>query len=258
MGALAFTAVMALTGCGQSAQTNPRLQSIAPYEARLPAGPLPSESPEPTSEPAPAEPAVAGPPPCPGGDFQLEVETALAHTGNYGHVDVDGKQSASDCATIIAFQKRMGIVPASGAPGRTTRDVAKRIAATDPSKCPASEHATACIDLTNQTFYIVKGGLVVVGPTVTRTGMPGWASPSGTFRIANRNLREWSVPFSVWMPYWQRFYFGVGLHETTTYIHNTWLGSHGCINLLPTDARAAWNLLGVGSVVHLYGRRPGT
>ncbi len=256
VGALALTAVLTLSGCGQLGQTHPRLQSIAANDTKR--WPNVEPTAEPTPDPEPTEPVVAGPPPCPGGEHQLDVETALAKTGNYGHIDVDGKQSAGDCATIITFQKRMGISPANGTPGPTTRDVAKRIAATDVSKCPVSEHATACVDLTNQTFYIAKGGLVVVGPTVTRTGMPGWSSPSGSFRIANRNLREWSVPFSVWMPYWQRFYYGIGLHETTTYIHNMWAGSHGCINLLPADARSAWNLLGVGSLVHLYGRRPGT
>jgi lipoprotein-anchoring transpeptidase ErfK/SrfK len=66
------------------------------------------------------------------------------------------------------------------------------------------------------------------------------------------------VPFKVWLPYWQNFYLGDGLHETTTYIHNMPIGSHGCVNLLHEDALAAYSLLGVGSIVHLYGRRPGT
>jgi lipoprotein-anchoring transpeptidase ErfK/SrfK len=258
VGALALTAALTLTGCGQLGQTHPRLQSIAATGAQPSATPEPTPSPEPTPEPAPADPVIAGPPRCPGGQYQLEIETALAKIGNYGHVEVDGKQSAGDCDTIIAFQKRMGIEPANGTPGPTTRDLSVRIAATDPAQCPASEAAIACIDLTHQTFYIVKSGAVVLGPTVTRTGMPGWATPSGSFPIFGRARTVWSVPFSVWLPYWQNFYFGDGLHETTTYIHNKPNGSHGCVNLLHDDAVAAYNLLGLGSIVHLYGRRPGT
>jgi lipoprotein-anchoring transpeptidase ErfK/SrfK len=260
---MAVLAILTLGGCGQIGQTHPRLQSIAATGSEATPSPsptltpTPSPTPEPTVEPSP-EPVVAGPPPCPSGAYQLEVETALAKTGNYGHITVDGKQTAEDCATIIAFQKRMGINPANGTPGPTTKDVSIRIAATDPTQCPVSDAAVACIDLTHQTFYIAKGGQVIVGPTVTRTGMRGWATPSGTFRIANKTAREWSVPFKVWMPYWQRFYFGDGLHETTTYIHNMSIGSHGCVNLLHVDAQAAYQLLGVGSTVHLYGRRPGT
>ena len=90
-------------------------------------------------------------------------------------------------------------------------DVARRIANTDTSQCPVSEAAMACVDLTHQTFYITQNGSVLLGPTVTRTGMPGWATPSGTFPIANKAMREWSTPFSVWLPYWQRFYYGDGL-----------------------------------------------
>jgi lipoprotein-anchoring transpeptidase ErfK/SrfK len=260
MGAMAVLAVLTLTGCGQLGQTHPRLQSIAAAEDEPAPTPSPTPTPEPTVEPppAPSKPIVIGPPPCPSGPYQLEVETALAKTGSFGHVTVDGKQSGEDCVAITAFQKRMGIVPANGTPGPTTKDVSMRIAATDPTQCPYSEAAIACVDLTHQTFYIAKAGQVIVGPTVTRTGMRGWTTPSGTFRIANKTSREWSVPFSVWMPYWQRFYIGDGLHETTTYIHNMSIGSHGCVNLLHADAVAAYSLLGVGSTVHLYGRRPGT
>ena len=258
MGALAFTAVLTLAGCGQLGQTHPRLQSLAAAGAEPSPTVEPSPTPEPTPEPVRAEPVAIGPPPCPAGPYQLEIETALAKIGTYGEIKVDSRQSFGDCATIVAFQKRMGIFPANGKPGPTTRDVSVRIAATDPSQCPRSDFATACIDLTHQTFYIAKAGQVIVGPTVTRTGMPGWRTPSGSFRVANRSRSEWSVPFKVWLPYWQHFYLGMGLHETTTYIHNMPLGSHGCVNLLHADAVAAYGLLGVGSTVHLYGRRPGT
>ena len=67
------------------------------------------------------------------------------------------------------------------------------------------------------------------------------------------------MPFSVWLPYWQRFYYGDGLHETTTYIHNMRNGSHGCVNLLHAGRdEGLRGCSAVGSIVHLYGRRPGT
>ena len=253
---LAVVAALSLTGCGQLAGTNPRLKSVAHTGTRPPATPTPTTT---APEEVPNEPAPdPGPPPCPPGEFQLEVEQSLAAIGNYGPVTVDGAQSAEDCATIIAFQRRMGIVPADGRPGPTTRDVAQRIAATDTSLCPWSDAPQACVDLTNQTFFIVSRGVVILGPTVARTGMPGWATPTGTFRIFQKSLREWSYPFEVWMPYWQHFTPAIGLHETTTYIHDMWNGSHGCVNLLHEDAKRAYELLTWGSTVHVYGRRPGT
>ena len=259
LGALAVLTALTLAGCGQLGTTTPRLRSIAETSDQTPGTPAPPTAapttPAPSEEPPPPEP---GPPPCPTGDFQLEIEQALAAIGNYGPITVDGAQSAEDCATIIAFQRRMGIEPPNGTPGPTTKDVAQRIAATDTSLCPWSDAPQACVDLTNQTFFIASQGTVILGPTVTRTGMPGWNTPTGTFHIFQKSLREWSVPFEVWMPYWQHFTPAIGLHETTTYIHNMWAGSHGCVNLLPEDAAKAYELLTWGSTVQVYGRRPGT
>jgi lipoprotein-anchoring transpeptidase ErfK/SrfK len=255
--AVATGLLLVLSACGQST-AHPRLQAIA-----VTAIPTPTAAPTPTAEPTPTippdgVPVEAGEPPCPPGEFQAEVEQALDQIGTYGKVVVDGKQSVLDCRTIIAFQTRMGIVPGDGTPGPTTKDVAERIAATDVSQCPLSEAPVACVDLTHQTFYITQNAVTLLGPTVTRTGMPGWATPSGDYPIGGKARSSWSVPFSVWLPYWEQFYFGDGLHETTTYIHNMWNGSHGCVNLLHEDAMNAYQILSVGSTVHLYGRRPGT
>ncbi len=260
--ALALVSALALAACGQPGDANPRLKSIGVTDAQ----------PQPTTTPTTGPTTPAGEPsgeaPRPPGVYQLEIEQALAAIGNYGPITVDGVQSAQDCATIAAFQKRMGIgewngrragtEAPDGTPGPTTRDVARRIAATDPSQCPRSDHPQACVDLTNQTFYIVSNGTVILGPTVTRTGMPGYATPSGTFSVSWRAPKAWSVPYSVWLPYWQAFSSGDGLHETTTYIHDMWRGSHGCVYLLHDDAARAYELLDRGSTVHLYGRRAGT
>jgi lipoprotein-anchoring transpeptidase ErfK/SrfK len=190
------------------------------------------------------------------------LETALAALADYGPVVVDGVQSYADCEAIKRLQRRFGINPVSGHADNTTADVARRIlASTTPAKqqeCRAGSRVTACIDLTLQTTWVVRDGRVVLGPTVTRTGFRGHATPAGTFRINERTLREWSNPYEVWLPYWQHFVDGMGFHETTTYIHDAAIGSHGCINLLPADAVQMWKLLSYGSTVRTFGRRAGT
>ena len=85
-----------------------------------------------------------------------------------------------------------------------------------------------------------------------------WAHAAGSFKINNRNQREWSIKYKVWLPYWQHFTSGMGFHETTTYLHNMGNGSHGCVNLLRSDAKELWNLIGYNTTVTLFGRRPGT
>jgi lipoprotein-anchoring transpeptidase ErfK/SrfK len=137
--------------------------------------------------------------------------------------------------------------------------VAQRLANTNTSACKArTSVTTVCVDLTHQTVWVMKGGKVFYRPTVTRTGMRGFRTPTGTFKIQNRNKKEWSNPFKVWMPFWQRFVGGIGLHQTTTYLHDTWRGSHGCVNLLGFDAKSLFGKLKIGTTVKVFGRRPGT
>ncbi|MFG3703427.1 L,D-transpeptidase family protein [Micromonospora sp. NPDC047670] len=232
--------------------------------ATAPAKPVAKPSPTPTrSTPKPTRPAakptgspsVAG---CPQGEHQREVEAYLARLGGFGTLTVDGRQSAADCAAIKRFQKRYDIRPAHGRAGPTTHDVAKRLATTDTARCKAGSGTTFCIDLTRQTTWVMRNGKVLVKPTVTRTGMPGYRTPAGTFTINYRNVKEWSDPYEVWLPYWQHFTQGMGFHETTTYLHDRSIGSHGCVNLLHADAVRYWELGKVGSRVVLVGRRPGT
>lgn len=243
---------------GASASPTPNQGRPTPRTTTRP--PKPTTTP-PTRKPTPKPTRTASPKPasgCPQGERQREVETYLAKLGGFGRVVVDGRQSAEDCAAIKKFQRRYDIRPAHGRAGPTTADVARRLANTDTRKCKAGSGTTFCVDLTLQTVWAMRDGKVVFGPTVTRTGMPGYATPAGTYKINFRNVKEWSDPYEVWLPYWQRFVGGIGFHQTTTYLHNKSIGSHGCVNLLPGDARRLWELGKVGTRVHVMGRRPGT
>lgn len=200
--------------------------------------------------------AAAG---CATGKYQKQVEGYLKKIGGFGAVSVDGKQSAADCTAIKKFQKRFGIQPAQGLAGPTTFDVAKRLAGTNTAACKAKKSGlTFCVNLTLQTTWVMKNGKVHLKPTVTRTGMKNYRTPAGTYKINKRTKKEWSDPYEVWLPYWQRFSGGKGFHQTTTYIHDKWRGSHGCVNLLPSDAKAYYGLGKIGSTVKTFGRRPGT
>ena len=193
---------------------------------------------------------------------QRDLEAALSVLKQYGRVSVDGRQSTADCSVIRGFQQRFGLAPAHGQADDTTVDVARRLVASATAEvrhqCDPGDGLTACVDLTLQTLWVVDDGAVVLGPTVVRTGLPGYATPLGSYEINKRALREWSDPYSVWLPYWQRFVGGIGFHETTTYLHDSSLGSHGCVNLLHADAVDLWTLLHTGATVHVFGRRPGT
>ncbi|MEV6849775.1 L,D-transpeptidase family protein [Actinoplanes sp. NPDC051411] len=203
--------------------------------------------------------ASAAAPSCGTGTYQKQVEGYLAKLGGYGPVTVDGKQSAADCAAIKKFQARFGIRPGTGSADATTYDVGRRLTVTSTAACNAKKTGiTFCVDLTHQTTWVMKDGKVYRPPTVTRTGKKGYATPAGTFTINKRTRKEWSDPYHVWLPYWQRFIGGRGFHQTTTYIHDKSIGSHGCVNLLPADAQAYWGIGRMGMTVKVFGRRPGT
>lgn len=215
---------------------------------------------EPIAVPAPIPaPSEAAQTVCDIGQFQYAVEAALAKLGGFGEVTVDGQQSDQDCESIKTFQTRFGLVPIDGIAGKETAGVAERLASTDTTQCePAATGTTACVDLTHQTSWLMRDGEVVHGPTVVRTGMAGHATPTGSYEIDYRVLKDWSKPYKVWLPYWQSFNNDIGFHETTSYIHHASIGSHGCVNLLPEDALAYWDNLGEASAVQVFGQRPGT
>ncbi|MCX5119147.1 L,D-transpeptidase family protein [Micromonospora sp. NBC_00362] len=245
------------TGAGDTSGPDqhgrPTPVSPTPKPSRKPT-PKPTR-PTPTKTPGTGTPTVAG---CPQGQHQRAVETHLARLGGFGAVTVDGRQSAADCAAIKKFQKRYGIRPVEGRAGPTTLDVAQRLATTDTTRCKTGTGTTFCVDLTRQTVWALRGGKVIMAPTVTRTGMSGYRTPAGTYAVNYRNPKEWSNPYEVWLPYWQHFTQGMGFHETTTYLHEKSIGSHGCVNLLHADAVRMWELGKVGTRVVLIGRRPGT
>lgn len=211
---------------------------------------------------APAADRPRAQPLCASTRWQREVEQNLAALAAYGDVTVDGRQSADDCTAIRAFQQRFGIAPAHGQADATTADVARRIAVSSTpehlQRCGAQAGITACVDLSLQTVWVMRDGALMTGPTVVRTGFRGHATPAGTYTINKRSELEWSDPYGVWLPYWQRFVGGIGFHETTTYLHDAARGSHGCVNLLRRDAVTLWNQLKRGAAVRTFGRRPGT
>ncbi|MCO1595470.1 L,D-transpeptidase family protein [Micromonospora sp. RHAY321] len=253
------TGASGTSGPDQRGRPTPTASTPKPTRSATPK-PTASVTPKPTrsATPKPTTSTVAPVAGCPQGEHQRAVETYLARLGGFGSVTVDGRQSAADCAAIKKFQRRYGIRPVEGRAGPTTHDVAQRLATTDPARCKTGKGTTFCVDLTRQTVWAVRDGKVIMAPTVTRTGMSGYRTPAGTYTVNYRNPKEWSDPYEVWLPYWQHFTQGMGFHETTTYLHEKSIGSHGCVNLLHADAVRMWELGKVGTRVVLIGRRPGT
>lgn len=238
-------------------------QSLSPTPKPTPtAKPTPSAKPTQSTKPTPStKPSSAQPvgPCAETGPDQLAVEQYLANHPQFGTVTVDGKQSAQDCAAIKKFQQRYGIDPDAGYAGPVTKSVTTRLANAATDTCQTGSGTTVCVDLTSQTMWVVQGRDTVLGPTPIRTGRDELETPAGKFKIQDKLEYTISTIFNVPLPYWQRFYADMGFHETPSYLYEgDSPGSHGCINLLPSDAVDLFELTESGTPVHIFGRKPGT
>lgn len=111
-----------------------------------------------------------------------------------------------------------------------------------------------------------NGMLAVETPCVTGNVARGDATPPGTFKLyykqRNRVLRgekrpdgsySYESPVSFWMP----FNGGIGLHDATwrgSFGGNIYKysGSHGCINMPYSAAKAIYEKVEAGTTVHVY------
>ncbi|HZE40027.1 MAG TPA: L,D-transpeptidase [Stackebrandtia sp.] len=207
-----------------------------------------------TKDDASKEPEFTG---CETGPYQEQVEQALNGLGGFGTLNVDGRQSRNDCDAIKDFQKRFGVKSAEGTADKLTDTLARHLVGSDMDKCGGGSGRVVCVDLTHQTLWVTKNGKTVFGPTVVRTGKKGLTTATGHFFINSRGEKHWSTIYHEWLPYWQHFYNGMGLHETTTYLHDP-NGSHGCVNLLHDDAKKLYGMLRMNDAVHVFGHRSGT
>ncbi|MFJ7151952.1 L,D-transpeptidase [Streptomyces sp. NPDC100445] len=188
------------------------------------------------------------------GPYQRQVERWLK-------LKVDGRQSASDCRTIRAFQIAYRIEPASGFAGPVTWSTMMLVSAgRNPNaagKCPVRSYRVACVDLDRQLTWVQKNSKVVFGPVPMRSGGKGHLTRKGWHTVYWRHKNHVSTLYGQPMPYAQFFDGGQAFHAVYGSIRTT-AGSMGCVNLRLADARTLWGVLKKGDHVYVWGRRPGT
>lgn len=185
------------------------------------------------------------------GPYQRQIERWLK-------LKVDGKQSAQDCKSIKAFQKKQKIKPAIGFAGPVTWKRMQFISAKKKpnaaKKCPVRNYRVACVDLTRQITWVQKGGKVVYGPVSMRSGRKAHPTRTGWFKVYWRHKNHVSTLYNTPMPYSQFFSGGQAFHAVYGSIHTT-VGSMGCVNLTVPDARKLWGVLKKGDRVYVWGKR---
>jgi hypothetical protein len=79
------------------------------------------------------------------------------------------------------------------------------------------------------------------------TGAPGTPTPAGTYEVFRKELRSWSVPFQVWLPYASYFNNGIAFHEYADV--PPFPASHGCVRVPVPEAKGVYRFADVGTAV---------
>lgn len=79
------------------------------------------------------------------------------------------------------------------------------------------------------------------------TGAPGFETPPGTYEVFRKELKSWSVPYSVWLPYASYFNNGIAFHESPDV--PAFPASHGCVRVPAPEAEIVYRFATVGTTV---------
>lgn len=119
------------------------------------------------------------------------------------------------------------------------------------------------VSIASQTVYYVENGKVKLKTSVV-TGSDENATPYGIFQLAykerNATLKGSNGDGSSYaskVSYWMPFNGGIGLHDAPwrssfggTIYHSS--GSHGCVNMPPSQAKKLFSYIDAGTLVYVY------
>ncbi len=105
-------------------------------------------------------------------------------------------------------------------------------AATATVTVPCSPAVRACVRLSTNQAWLLRGGKVVGGPVPISHGRKGFTTPPGSFRVSFKNQDHVSSIYDQEMPYSVFFNGGIAFHQGSVRQK-----SHGCIHLTAAAAR---------------------
>ena len=97
---------------------------------------------------------------------------------------------------------------------------------------PCSPAVRACVRLSTNQAWLLRGGKVVGGPVPISHGRKGFTTPPGSFRVSFKNQDHVSSIYDQEMPYSVFFNGGIAFHQGSVRQK-----SHGCIHLTAAAAR---------------------
>jgi lipoprotein-anchoring transpeptidase ErfK/SrfK len=188
----------------------------------------------PAPDKRPAGPAVTG---------IKEVQQRLADLGFLPAEAVDGLAGYRTQQAIMAFQAWHGLLRDGVAGPMTKQKLAKAGRPQPRGRGPARRIE---VNRAKGVALLISGGRVVRAIHVS-TGGPGTETPSGTYTVFRKELRSWSVPFSVFLPYASYFNNGIAFHEYPDVPVSP--ASHGCVRVPAPEAKGVYAFAAQGTTV---------
>ncbi|WP_217922530.1 L,D-transpeptidase family protein [Miltoncostaea oceani] len=192
--------------------------------------------------PAPTAPGTAAP-----DAGTTALQTRLAELGFLAPEAVDGRPGPRTTAGVIAFQKwaRLG---RDGVPGPAT--LAALASAARPAPVAAAGPGRRVELLLDRQIALAIQDDRVVRAFHVSSGAAATATPPGSYAVTRKELRSWSVPFQVWLPYASYFVGGIAFHEYPEV--PVYPASHGCVRMTSFDAPWMFAFLSTGTPVRVY------
>ncbi len=202
----------------------------------------------------PAQPALLPPttvvpdasgPGAEGGMSTKWIQQRLVDLGYLPSSAVTGHYGPWTTSAVLAFQGWEKLTPRDGIAGPAT--TARLKTAKRPAPGPGSGKRI-------NVYLGAQVALLVDGSRVTRvikvsTGAPGYATPPGSFSIYRKALKDWSYPYSVWLPYASYFNGGIAFHESPDV--PAYPASHGCVRVPRDDAPTVYSFAALGTPVNV-------
>ena len=116
--------------------------------------------------------------------------------------------------------------------GTATAATAAPVLTAAPAKVPCAKTVRACVKLSTNQAWLLRGGKVVDGPVPISHGRKGFVTPPGSFRVSFKNQDHVSSIYDQEMPYSVFFNGGIAFHQGSVRQK-----SHGCIHLTAPAAR---------------------
>jgi lipoprotein-anchoring transpeptidase ErfK/SrfK len=175
-----------------------------------------------------------------GGTSTNWTQQRLVELGYLPSSAVTGHYGPWTTSAVLAFQGWEKLTPRDGIAGPAT--VTRLKIAKRPAPGPGSGKRIN-VYLGAQVALLVDGSRVVRAIKVS-TGAPGFATPPGSFSIYRKALKDWSYPYSVWLPYASYFNGGIAFHESPDV--PAYAASHGCARVPRDDAPTVYSFAALG------------